>query len=241
MKLPHHTRAWSCSRLAMKSRVILRLSRNEVSPAVAMRSAAKLHAPSHHETSTPAEPPNNNRHPERRLGRLCELRRSEGSLTLRGRRRAGGLCAPSLPPPPPALVSAILHCAPPRLRPRGAPFRMTACFFDGRRLRRRFLHRSAANEPPVLRAARFGVRAEPRRGRSADFQISCIAGFQTGCRSARRGVCGLGNPRYRRLGSLRYGPPARLPVHPAPIISPACLVPHDGSHLQTDPPPRARL
>ena len=34
---------------------------------------------------------------------------SEGSLKVRGRRRSGSLCAPSLPPPPPAFQSAILR------------------------------------------------------------------------------------------------------------------------------------
>ena len=55
--------------------------------AAAMMSATELDAPSQHGISIPAEPPNPCRHPERSLGRLCEPRRSEGSLTLRGRRR----------------------------------------------------------------------------------------------------------------------------------------------------------
>ena len=120
-----------------KKGVIPRKSQNVASLAAAMLSATELHAPSHDEATTPAEPPTPCRHPERSLGRLGEPRRSEGSLTLRGRRRFGERCASSRPPPPPALGSAILHCVPPRLRPRGTPFRMTAGSFDGRRLRRR--------------------------------------------------------------------------------------------------------
>ena len=133
-----------------KKGVIPRKSQNVASLAAAMLSATELHAPSHDEATTPAEPPTPCRHPERSLGRLGEPRRSEPSprdrrvggggeatsLTLRGRRRSGERCASSRPPPPPALGSAILHCVPPRLRPRGTPFRMTAGFFDGR-LRRR--------------------------------------------------------------------------------------------------------
>ena len=41
-------------------------------------------------------------------------KRSEESLTLRGRRRSGELCAPSLPPPPPITVSdSSPHSRPP--------------------------------------------------------------------------------------------------------------------------------
>jgi hypothetical protein len=44
----------------------------------------------------------------------------------------------------------------------------------------------------------------PAVRRSAGFQTCRIADFQIGRVSRWRGVCGFGNPRYSRLGSLRY-------------------------------------
>src|ERR1022692_413387 len=61
-------------------------------------------------------------------------------------------------------------------------------------------------------------------GRSADFQICCIAGFPTcGCTGIQRpsasAPCRLGSRRYSRLGSLRYvsaaGAVEWLPNHKA--------------------------
>ena len=49
----------------------------------------------------------------------------------------------------------------------------------------------------------FDGRGQNRR--SAGFQTCCIADFQIGRVSQWRGVRGFGNPRYSRLGSLRYG------------------------------------
>ena len=43
-----------------------------------------------------------------------------------------------------------------------------------------------------------------RLGRSAGFQTCCIADFQIGGGVRRGAVGGFGNPRYSRLGSLRY-------------------------------------
>ncbi len=59
-------------------------------------------------------------------------KRSEGSLTEKG---AGGGCehAPSIPPPPPAIQSAVLHSAI-VAKPPMAPFRMTAGFSGAPRL-----------------------------------------------------------------------------------------------------------
>jgi len=48
----------------------------------------------------------------------------------------------------------------------------------------------------------FGERGENRR--SAGFQTCRLADFQIGRVSKRRGVRGFGNPRYSKLGSLRY-------------------------------------
>ena len=54
-------------------------------------------------------------------------------------------------------------------------------------------------------------QAEPRPPRSAGFQTCCIADFQIGgaselqARAASTTASGFGNPRYSRLGSLRYG------------------------------------
>ena len=48
----------------------------------------------------------------------------------------------------------------------------------------------------------FGGRKENRR--TAGFQTCCLADFQIGRASKSRGVRGFGNPRYSRLGSLRY-------------------------------------
>jgi hypothetical protein len=41
--------------------------------------------------------------------------------------------------------------------------------------------------------------------RSAGFQTCCVADFQVGGTSGSHGRSGFGNPRYSRLGSLRYG------------------------------------
>ena len=63
--------------------------------------------------SAPAKPPNPCRHPER-SSRSLRPGRSEGSLTVRGRRRAGGMWAASLSPPPPITFSdSSLRAAPP--------------------------------------------------------------------------------------------------------------------------------
>ena len=49
----------------------------------------------------------------------------------------------------------------------------------------------------------FGGRRQNQR--TAGFQTCCLADFQIGRASNGRGVRGFGNPRYSRLGSLRYG------------------------------------
>src|SRR5688572_21803335 len=45
---------------------------------------------------------------------------------------------------------------------------------------------------------------QSRNESSADFQVCCIAGFQTGCAFAVRLPCRLGSQRYSRLENLRY-------------------------------------
>ena len=78
-------------------------------------------------------------------------KRSEESLTEAG----GGDENTRIPtrPPPPALLSAILHCIPALLRPPGIPFRMTGGFFRGFAVRMRcllamfFASASVAAEP----------------------------------------------------------------------------------------------
>ena len=46
--------------------------------------------------------------------------------------------------------------------------------------------------------------AVQRRMSSAGFQTCCVADFQVGMMNGCREVSGFGNPRYSRLGSLRY-------------------------------------
>jgi outer membrane lipoprotein carrier protein len=49
-----------------------------------------------------------------------------------------------------------------------------------------------------------GSSAVQRRMSSAGFQTCCVADFQVGMINGCRAVSGFGNPRYSRLGSLRY-------------------------------------
>jgi outer membrane lipoprotein-sorting protein len=52
--------------------------------------------------------------------------------------------------------------------------------------------------------AMSGSSAVQRRMSSAGFQTCCVADFQVGMINGCRAVSGFGNPRYSRLGSLRY-------------------------------------
>ena len=84
--------------------------------------------------SAPAKPPNPCRHPER-SSRSLRPGRSEGSLTVRGRRRAGGMWTASLSPPPPITFSdSSLRAAPPS--PARRSVQNDSVFLDRRGLRR---------------------------------------------------------------------------------------------------------
>jgi hypothetical protein len=61
---------------------------------------------------------------------------------------------------------------------------------------------AASPDRPTPARTLIGRRGQRRR--SAGFQTCRIADFQIGRVSPWRGVCGFGNPRYSRLGSLRY-------------------------------------
>jgi hypothetical protein len=60
------------------------------------------------------------------------------------------------------------------------------------------------SEPPLARIFHSRVGGREVNQRSAGFQTCRVADFQIGRVSRWRKVCGLGNPRYSRLGSLRY-------------------------------------
>src|SRR5712671_3965443 len=97
----------------------------------------------------------------------------------------------------------------------------------------------------------WGGLSSTRRSRnqsSAGFLTCCVADFPVGMIWKVRGGGGLGNPRYSRLGSLRYGkkssqPRANWPIAPQPAVSarlagtdsptrPTSLVTANPSHLQ---------